>query len=81
MDDFHKDNLVRGDLRDANIICKGDSVMLVDFDWGGKDGEASYPTPNLNNELLQGRVSTDLVIRKADDRRVLTQTLAKLMNV
>ena len=56
--------------------------MLVNFDWGGKDGEVSYPSANLNNELLQGRVSTDLVSRKADDRWVLTQwTLALLINV
>ena len=72
--------LVHGDLRDARIIiCKGGSVMLVNFDW---DGEVSYLSANLNNELLQGRVSTDPVIRKADDRWVLTQwTLALLMNV
>jgi len=36
MDNFHKKGLVHGDLRDANIICKGDSMILIDFDWGGK---------------------------------------------
>jgi len=55
--------------------------MLIDFDWGGKEGLVSYPTPNLNPELLQGRVSGDLRIMKEDDRRVLKNTLAKLMAI
>jgi len=37
LSDFHDAGFVHGDLRDANIICDGDSVMLIDFDWGGKD--------------------------------------------
>jgi len=81
MDAFHKRDFVHGDLRDANIICKNDSVMLIDFDWGGKEGEVSYPTSNLNAELLQGRVSGDLRVTKEDDRRVLKNTLAKLMAI
>ncbi len=32
VDNFHAMDLVHGDLRDANIICKEDSVMLIDFD-------------------------------------------------
>lgn len=31
--------------------------MLVDFDWGGKDGEVFYPTRNLHDELREGRTS------------------------
>jgi tRNA A-37 threonylcarbamoyl transferase component Bud32 len=50
MDDFHEKDLVHGDLRAANIICKDDFVMLIDFDWGGKDGEVFYPTPDLSDE-------------------------------
>lgn len=78
MKSFHAENLVHGDLRDANIICRGDSVMLVDFDWGGKVGEASYPTLALNSELLDGRVTDDLMISISDDVRVLRKTLDKL---
>ena len=78
MDNFHLEGLVHGDLQDANILCKEESVMLLDFDWGGKDGEVFYPTENLNNELQEGRVSDDLGITKEDDRRVLGKTLAKL---
>jgi tRNA A-37 threonylcarbamoyl transferase component Bud32 len=75
---FHARGLVHGDLRDANIICKGDSVMLIDFDWGGKDGQVFYRTANLNQELRDGRASNDLRIIQEDDRRVLGKTLAKL---
>jgi len=80
-EDFHAEGLVHGDLRDANIICKGDHMMLVDFDWGGKDGEVFYPTANLNDELLQGRVYGDLRITKDDDKRVLETTLDRLRDI
>ncbi|KAF8224895.1 hypothetical protein L208DRAFT_1380904 [Tricholoma matsutake] len=41
MDCFHVEGLVHGDLRAANILCKEDSMRLIDFDWGGKDGRCS----------------------------------------
>jgi hypothetical protein len=75
---FHAKDFVHGDLRDANILCKDDTVMLVDFDWGGKVGEATYPTLNLISELLEGRTSDGLKITKDDDLRVLRKTLDKL---
>jgi hypothetical protein len=54
---------------------------LIDFDWGGTDGEVLYPTAILNDKLLEGRVSNDLRITKEDDRRVLRKTLAKLQDI
>ncbi|KAH9077730.1 hypothetical protein EDB83DRAFT_2671479 [Lactarius deliciosus] len=78
MNNFHAADLVHGDLRDVNILCKESSVMLVDFDWGGKVGKASYPTLDLNLELLKDRASESLMITKGDDMRVLTTTLDKL---
>jgi len=79
VDAFHREkDLVHGDLRDANIICKGDEVKLIDFDWGSKDGVAKYPTFNLTKELLVGRKPDDAVITKADDDRILDATLKKL---
>ncbi|KAI6006868.1 hypothetical protein EDD15DRAFT_2394136 [Pisolithus albus] len=80
MDKFHSEGLVHGDLRDANMLFKEDSVMLINFDWGGIDGEVSYATGNLNNELLEGRVSSDLKITQEDDKRILERTLEKLRN-
>jgi tRNA A-37 threonylcarbamoyl transferase component Bud32 len=50
MEDFHEEDLIHSDLRAANIICKYDFVMLIDFDWGGKDREVFYPMPDLSNE-------------------------------
>ena len=78
MTNFHAKNLVHGDLRDENLICKGDSVMLIDFDWGGEVGEASYPPLDLSPELLEDRASDDLRITKDDDVRILGKTLNKL---
>jgi len=74
---FHNRDFVHGDLRDTNVISGDDGcVKLVDFDWGGKDGQVSYPTPNLNPDLTKGRSTKDLVITKADDLRILEDTLA-----
>jgi hypothetical protein len=75
---FHAENFVHGNLRDANILCKDATVMLVDFDWGGKVGEATYPTLDLIPELLDGRTSNGLKITKEDDVRVLRKTLVRL---
>lgn len=74
---FHGLGWVHGDLRDANIRSREDGFWLIDFDWGGKEGEAKYPTRYLNEELTAGRVSNDLIIRKEDDMRVLCRTLNK----
>lgn len=75
---FHNKNLVHGDLRVPNMICKEEQIMLVDFDWGGRVGEASYPTANLNPELTIGRGNTDRGITMDDDNRILTNTLNNL---
>ena len=75
---FHGENLVHGDLRDTNIIVENDErVLLVDFDWGGKDGETAYPRWDLNSELQDGRTHNDLRIRKEDDERILAYTFSK----
>ena len=75
---FHARGLVHGDLRDPNIVCDGRRVMLLDFDWAGKDGEASYPTAKLCKELTEGRLNAGLKISKEDDIRVLNNTLNAL---
>ncbi|KAJ2935505.1 hypothetical protein H1R20_g1589, partial [Candolleomyces eurysporus] len=76
---FHDKGLVHGDLRDVNILSAGDhQFWLIDFDWGGKDGEVEYPTSNLNLELTIGRTCDDWKIRREDDIRILRNTLDKL---
>ncbi|KAF8622261.1 hypothetical protein AX15_007155 [Amanita polypyramis BW_CC] len=75
---FHEENLVHGDMRDTNIIVeKDEQVLLVDFDWGGKDGETVYPRWDLNSELQDGRTHNDLRIQKEDDERILAYAFSK----
>ena len=78
--EFHAEGYVHGDLRGANILAdQTNFCQLIDFDWGGKCGEAKYPTLSLNEQLTKGRTNeTDLIIRKEDGDAVLTGTLAIL---
>jgi serine/threonine protein kinase len=49
---LHENNIVFGDLRDPNILYDASKnlVVLVDFDWAGKDGESRYSAAlNLSN--------------------------------
>ena len=49
---FHKDGYVHGDLRETNIMVKRDRVdseglgdiILIDFDWAGKENAVRYPS-------------------------------------
>jgi len=77
---FHDMEFVHGDLREPNMLCDGEKVMLVDFDWGGKVGEAYYPTARLSPELTNGRHNPNPKITKDDDWRVLGNTLRGLTN-
>ena len=77
---FHDLDLVHGDLREPIMLCNGEKVMLVDFDWGGKVGEAYYPIARLSPELTDGRDNTNPKITKDDDWRVLQNTLRALKN-
>ncbi|KAI0252130.1 hypothetical protein BJV78DRAFT_1352562 [Lactifluus subvellereus] len=78
MQSFHDQGLVHGDLREPNMLCDGEKVMLIDFDWGGKVGEVYYSSARLCPELTDGRRGTDPKITKDDDRRVLQNTLKEL---
>ncbi|KAG6371097.1 hypothetical protein JVT61DRAFT_10638 [Boletus reticuloceps] len=48
---MHENEFVHGDLRPPNIMVVKDEVMLLDFDWGGKVGEARYPPVRLHPQL------------------------------
>jgi hypothetical protein len=76
---FHDRGWVHGDLRDVNILCDKHRLMLVDFNWGGKDEEACYPTSILPEELWDACLTAgDLKIRKENDIRALEMTLTKI---
>ncbi|KAF9779198.1 hypothetical protein BJ322DRAFT_1013639 [Thelephora terrestris] len=44
LDKLHSRGLVFGDLRPLNVLIMGDKVMLIEFDWCGKAGQARYPS-------------------------------------
>ena len=56
---LHEEGFVHGDVRDVNILVRRPdvdqslrSVLLVDWDWAGKEGEAKYPH-SMNPEVLR----------------------------
>lgn len=49
---LHAHDLVFGDLHGPNVMVSGDRVMLIDFDWCGKVGEAEYPS-DINLEEIK----------------------------
>jgi len=83
VDEFHRKGFVHGDLRLANFVfTKSDNprrVLLVDFDWGGKDGEVVFPHERLNEELgVPNNHLRDRQITKDHDRRCLSKVLQTL---
>jgi len=79
--DFHDKGWVHGNLQDANFIVpvkEPEKIMLVDFDWGGESGKASYPTWMLDENLIYGMTTESLQITKENDARVLTAALEML---
>jgi hypothetical protein len=68
---LHSRDLVFGDLRVPNILVKDESVMITDFDWCGKAGEARYPA-TLNDAVDWPKgVGPDAVMLKQHDLSML----------
>jgi len=66
---LHENDIVFGDLRDPNILYDASKarVVLVDFDWSGKDRESRYPaTLNPSNAWAED-VSPYSIMHKAHD--------------
>ena len=55
VNEFHQEDLVHGNLRLVNFVFTKSKnprrMLLVDFDWGGKEGEVVFPHELLNEEL------------------------------
>ena len=77
---FYVEKFVHGDLWDTNIICDSEWFFLIDFDWGGKLGEACYPVKfyELNPELVQEQSSSNILITAEDNDQVLETTTNKV---
>ena len=58
VDEFHGKGFVHGDLRLENFVFTESEgalkMLLVDFDWGGKEGVAVFPPIPLDDELGVG---------------------------
>ena len=80
VEEFHGEGYVHGDLRDANLIVRRgepERIILVDYDWGGKHGDVSFPSRHLHEDLAEGELES-LEITKVHDHRVLRFTIANL---
>ena len=53
-------------------------MMLVDFDWGGKVGEAFFPPGQLTEELNVDDSRLDRPITKEHDKKILEETFKSL---
>ncbi|KAH9846169.1 hypothetical protein C2E23DRAFT_907962 [Lenzites betulinus] len=70
---LHGHDLAFGDLREPNVLLSGDGVMLIDFDWCGKEGEVFYPY-DINMEAAIGwhpEVFPCELIKKEHDMHML----------
>ncbi|KAH9947831.1 hypothetical protein B0H21DRAFT_806645 [Amylocystis lapponica] len=74
---LHADDFVFGDLRAPNVLIVDDRVVLVDFDWCGKAGEARYPSDiALGTSMWHSGVERGGLVEKAHDEyhfRALTK--------
>ncbi|KAH9918870.1 uncharacterized protein B0H18DRAFT_882474 [Fomitopsis serialis] len=57
---LHERGFVFGDLRHPNVLVVGERMVLIDFDWCGKAGEARYPS----DILLDGQIPWHHSVRR-----------------
>ncbi|KAF5347277.1 hypothetical protein D9756_009996 [Leucocoprinus leucothites] len=78
IDLLHSHDLVFGDLRPPNILVSDETVMIIDFDWCGKAGEARYPASlNTDEELgWPDGVAPDSTMMKEHDLFMLKKMRA-----
>ncbi|CAG8521641.1 14128_t:CDS:2 [Funneliformis mosseae] len=79
--ELHKMNYVHGDFRTSNFMISKDrkQVMIVDFDWAGKEGSAKYPQFINRFDSLDWHpdVKEGGKIKKAHDIHFITQSIEK----
>jgi len=69
---FHSQGYVHGDLRPPNFVVNHDMLYLIDFDWGGREGEVEFPEGPIHPVLRDGPWQT--LITKELDERVMEYT-------
>lgn len=73
---FHARGYVHGDLRPPNFIVDGETLLLIDFDWGGEETVATFPQGRLHPILRANRQETHLT--KMRDKMVMEYTKAEI---
>ncbi|KAJ6476216.1 hypothetical protein C8R45DRAFT_373480 [Mycena sanguinolenta] len=74
---LHDASFVFGDLRPPNVMVSDDKIMLVDFDWVGKEGEVRYPiTINMSSETWPSGVGRGGLITREHDLAMLARLVA-----
>jgi len=73
---IHGAGYVHGDLRPPNFVVDGKKLLLIDFDWGGNEGDAMFPDIELQRIIRIDR--NDTMITKEHDQRVLVHMKAEL---
>ena len=63
---FHGQGYVHGDLRPPNFIVNGETLLLVDFDWGGKEMEATFPDAQLHPIIRTNRDERQITKERDD---------------
>ncbi|KZT68353.1 hypothetical protein DAEQUDRAFT_766353 [Daedalea quercina L-15889] len=78
---LHDCGLVFGDLRRPNVLVAGERVVLIDFDWRGKAGEARYPSDlNLDGTIpWHDGVKRGGLIEQLHDKHLFTVLTGKEM--
>ncbi len=73
----HVSGYVHGDLRDTNFFVRNDTnhptdFMLLDFDWGGKEGTVRYPMCVNHRHISrpEGAVDSQLILPEHDQEMV-----------
>jgi hypothetical protein len=70
-------DFVHGDLRAPNILVAGGKILVLDFDWAGKAGEATYrKIPNPDLRWPEGATLGALITAEHDQYMIRNMLLA-----
>jgi len=76
--EFHAQGYVHGDLRPPNFIVNDETLLLIDFDWGGRETEATFPQARLHPIVRDNRLEKHPTKRR--DKMVAEYTKNEIRN-